>query len=322
MPAFIEELEEKIVNRNYKITKEEALKLYDEDLKELCVAANRIRIKCSGRVSSVCSIVNAKSGNCSENCKYCAQSAHWKTQCEKTPFIQPEKAAEYSDKAYRNSVSRISLVASGRGVSGKEFNQGIECFKQMQQKTPDMALCASFGIIPFEKMQKLAECGVTRYHHNLEAGKNFYANICTTHTYDERIETIKNAQKAGLEICCGGIIGMGETRSDRIDMALEIRDLNVQSVPINVLTPIPGTPLQDIAEISKEEVLKTIAIFRFVMPAQVLRCAAGRKKLGNNGIDAFNAGANALISGDFLTVSGSTNEEDIQMLKSLGYTIG
>ncbi len=322
MAAFIEELEEKIISQNYKITKEEALKLYDEDLKQLCRAANRIREKCSGNVSSVCSIINAKSGNCSENCKYCAQSAHWSTQCEKTPFIQPEQAAEYSKKAYQNSVSRISLVASGRGVNGKEFNQGIECFKQMQSETPDMALCASFGIISFEAMQKLKECGVTRYHHNLETGKNYYGQICTTHTYEERIETIKNAQKAGMEICCGGIIGMGETRSDRIDMAMEIRELNVQSVPINVLTPISGTPLENTAEISKEEVLKTIAIFRFVMPAQVLRCAAGRKKLGNNGVDAFNAGANALISGDFLTVSGSTNEEDIQMLKSLGYTIG
>ena len=294
----------------------------DEDLSTLCNSANRIRIKCGTNKSNICSIINAKSGNCSENCKYCAQSAHWQTQCQKTPFILPQKAAEFSIKAMQNQVSRISLVASGKGIVGKDFEQGIECFKQMKNATPNMQFCASFGIISLEAMQKLKKIGVSRYHHNLETGKNFYSQICSTHSYEQRLETIKNAQKAGLEICCGGIIGMGETRSDRIDLAIEIRELNVQSVPINVLMPICGTPLQNIEEISKDEILKTFAIFRFIMPNQIIRTAAGRKKLGQNGIEAFNSGANALISGDFLTVPGSTNSEDIEMLKSLGYEIG
>lgn len=184
-----------------------------------------------------------------------------------------------------------------------------------------MAVCASFGIIQSRQLEQLKAAGVSRYHHNLETGKNFYKNICTTHTYEERINTIKAAKKAGLEICCGGIIGMGESKEDRLDLALAIRKLDVQSVPINILTPIPGTPLENTKPISKDEILRTIAIFRFIMPSQTIRCAAGRKKLGNNGEDAFLSGANALISGDFLTTPGSTNKEDIEMLQNLGYTI-
>ena len=322
MSDFILEIEKKIINNNYAVTKEDALRLYESDSsQELFDAADRIRKLCCSTKSSVCSIINARQGACGEDCKYCAQSAHWKTSCKTIGMIAPERASELSQRALSGSVTRISLVTAGRALDGKDFETGLNCFKKMNSDcNGKMAMCASFGIIKSSRMEQLKAAGVTRYHHNLETGKNFYQNICTTHTYEDRIATIQAAKKAGLEICSGGIIGLGETRSDRIDLALAIRDLDVQSVPINILTPIPGTPFEHNEPLSTDEILRTFAVFRFIMPGQTIRCAAGRKKLGKNGEDVFKCGANALISGDFLTTPGSTNQEDIEMLKKLGYT--
>lgn len=323
MTTTISKLENKICTEKYEITKDEALMLYESSAtEELCKAANRIRQACCSGKSTICSIINAKQGGCSENCRYCAQSVHWKTPCSVQNMITPEKAAQLSLRALENNVTRIALVTAGRGLQGKDFETALSCYKEILKSSSNkMAVCASFGIIQSRQLEQLKAAGVSRYHHNLETGKNFYKNICTTHTYEERINTIKAAKKAGLEICCGGIIGMGESKEDRLDLALAIRKLDVQSVPINILTPIPGTPLENTKPISKDEILRTIAIFRFIMPSQTIRCAAGRKKLGNNGEDAFLSGANALISGDFLTTPGSTNKEDIEMLQNLGYTI-
>ena len=323
MNNFLHELENAVINENHKVTKEEAIQLYEtEQASELFGAADRIRKSCCTNSSSVCSIINAKMGKCGENCKYCAQSAHWKTSCQTTSIIQPQESIKFCERALENHVSRISLVTSGRGLSGKDFEAAIENFKAIKEKLKDkIKLCASLGILSFEQMQELRLAGVERYHHNIETGKNYFANICTTHSYNDRIQTILNAKKAGLEICSGGIIGLGESREDRIDLALELRRLEVQSVPINILTPIKGTPLENAEKISQEEALRTISVFRFIMPSQTIRCAAGRKSLGNNGEDAVLTGANALISGDFLTTPGSTNDEDISMLKKLGYRI-
>lgn len=321
MENIATELKRKIIEESYVISKQEALELYDHhDLQELLDCADEIRKKCAGNKSDVCSVINAKQGSCSENCTYCAQSAHWKTGCVSGKMIDPESAAVQSKRCVENRIKRLSLVTAGRGLNGKDFETGIECFRKMDESAAGkLKFCASFGIIGKEKMDDLKKVGVVRYHHNLESGRNFYSKICTTHSYDERLETIRAAKEAGLEICSGGIIGLGESREDRVDMALELRQLDVQSVPVNVLNPIKGTPLEDMKILDKEEVLRTIAVFRFIMPAQVIRCAAGRKSLGKNGRDAFMAGSNALISGDFLTVEGSTNEEDLQMLAELGY---
>ena len=195
----------------------------------------------------------------------------------------------------------------------------MECYKKINEKfCGKIDLCASLGILSKEQLKLLKENGVTRYHHNIETSRNYFPFICTTHTYDERIKTIMAAKEIGLEICSGGIIGMGESYEDRIDFAFEIKNLKVQSVPVNILMPIKGTPFENLQVLSNEEILRTFAVFRFIMPSQVIRCAAGRKNLGNNGEKAFLSGANALISGDFLTTSGSTSEEDINMLKKLG----
>ena len=321
MENIASELKRIIIEESYVISKKEALELYEyENLQELLDCADEIRKKCAGSKSDVCSIINAKQGACSENCSYCAQSAHWKTGCAAGKMIDPEWACDQAKKCVENKVKRLSLVTAGRGLGGKDFETGIECFRKMEEATSGkVKFCASFGIIGKDKMDELKKCGVVRYHHNLESGRNFYSKICTTHSYDERLETIKAAKEAGLEICSGGIIGLGESRGDRIDMAFELRNLGVHSVPVNVLNPIKGTPLESMKILDKEEILRTIAVFRFIMPDQVIRCAAGRKSLGKNGRDAFMAGSNALISGDFLTVEGSTNEEDLRMLAELGY---
>lgn len=324
MNEFINAIEQKILNEKYQVTKEEALALYQvESSQELFDAADRIRKSCCSVKSSICSIINAKTGSCGEDCRYCAQSAHWKTSCIPSPMVTPQKASELSQRALDGSVTRISLVTAGRALTGKDFETGLECFRQMNRDCEGkMALCASFGIISAHQMEQLKAAGVTRYHHNLESGKNYYSHICTTHTYEDRVATVKAAKKAGLEICSGGIIGLGESREDRVDLALAIRDLDVQSVPINILTPIPGTPFENNKPLTKDEILRTFAVFRFIMPSQTIRCAAGRKSLGRNGKDVFRCGANALISGDFLTTPGSTNEEDIAMLERLGYECG
>ena len=290
---MIDKIKEKIIKENYRITKEDALALFDQPLEELAKAANEIRLACAPKTTSVCSIISARQGKCGENCKYCAQSAHWKTSCTSHSMIKPENAIPQCKKAIENKVSRLSLVTSGVGLKGQEFDQALECYKEILKTTDGkLLLCASHGIISYEQMVQLKEAGVVRYHHNVETSRNYFSKICTTHTYE-----------------------------DRIDLAMTIRDLEVQSVPVNILNPIPGTPLENIEKISKEEALKTIAVFRFIMPSQFIRCAAGRKSLGQNGRDAFLSGANALISGDFLTVEGSTNKEDLEMLEELGLEI-
>ena len=313
-------LKEKIIQEKYEITKEEALNIYKNEPTEiLCQCALEItKNECSVK-AELCSVINAKQGKCSENCKYCAQSAHWKTSCTPKQVITPEETLTSIKKAVENHIDRISLVTAGRSLSGKEFETILECYKKINEKfCGKIDLCASLGILSKEQLKLLKENGVTRYHHNIETSRNYFPFICTTHTYDERIKTIMAAKEIGLEICSGGIIGMGESYKDRIDFAFEIKNLKVQSVPVNILMPIKGTPFENLQVLSNEEILRTFAVFRFIMPSQVIRCAAGRKNLGNNGEKAFLSGANALISGDFLTTSGSTSEEDINMLKKLG----
>ena len=323
MENFLSSLEEAVIKDGFEVTKEDALTLYSyPDFENLCKSADRIRRHFCSNKSSVCSIVNAKRGGCREDCAYCAQSARHKTSCLKTDFIKSEKAVELVQRALKGKVCRVSLVSAGRSLEEPDFKSALAAVKQIKSRFGDqVALCASFGILPQEKLFALKEAGVERYHHNLESGRAYFDKLCTTHSYEERVQTVLNAKKCSLEVCSGGIIGAGEQREDRIDMALDLRRLQVQSVPVNILTPIPGTPLENALPITKEEILRTIAVFRFIMPSQTIRLAAGRKSIGDNGKDSFTSGANALISGDFLTTPGSSNEEDLAMLKTLGYTI-
>lgn len=320
MKNTILELAESVIHDSYVVSEDDAMDLYQSDApEELFSAAEKIVQSCCTKKAELCSIINAKQGRCPENCRYCAQSAHWKTSCTSTQMILPEDAALTAEKAAAGHITRISLVTAGRALSGKDFDTALECFRTISRKCgKKLKLCASLGILAPEQMEQLKAAGVTRYHHNIETSESFFPSICTTHTYKDRINTIRAAQNTGLEICSGGIIGMGESRKDRIEFAAAIRNLNVQSVPVNILTPIAGTPFQDIPSVSTEEILRTLAVFRFMMPSQTIRCAAGRKTIGNNGERAFRSGANALISGDFLTTTGSSTAEDIAMLKRLG----
>lgn len=320
MKNTILELAESVIHDSYVVSEDDAMDLYQSDApEELFSAAEKIVQSCCTKKAELCSIINAKQGRCPENCRYCAQSAHWKTSCTSTQMILPEDAALTAEKAAAGHITRISLVTAGRALSGKDFDTALECFRTISRKCgKKLKLCASLGILAPEQMEQLKAAGVTRYHHNIETSESFFPSICTTHTYKDRINTIRAAQNAGLEICSGGIIGMGESRKDRIEFAAAIRNLNVQSVPVNILTPIAGTPFHDIPSVSTEEILRTLAVFRFMMPSQTIRCAAERKTIGNNGERAFRSGANALISGDFLTTTGSSTAEDIAMLKRLG----
>lgn len=303
------------------LSKEEALELYEfEDIKALSQAADEIRKACCGDRTEFCTILNAKSGRCSEDCKYCAQSVHYKTGVQEYALIDKESALNRAKENESEGAHRFSLVTSGKGLIGKDFDEIVEIFDYLNKNT-NIKLCASQGIVTKEQIDRLKESGVTRYHHNVETSRRFYEKICSTHTYDSRIKTIKYAQEAGIEVCSGGIIGMGETVEDRINMAFELRNLNIKSIPINVLMPICGTPFQDLTPISEEEILRTIAVFRFINPDAYIRYAGGRMKLGDKVYQGIKGGINAALTGNYLTTTGSNIKNDIKMFKDCGFEV-
>lgn len=317
--VFCNEIKEKVLN-GYRISREEALSLYLEPSKELFKCANEIREKLCGDRVDLCSIINGKSGRCTENCKYCAQSIHFKTGVEEYNLLSYEEIKNVADEIEKCNVDRFSIVTSGKGLKGKDFEKVVDYYKRLNKEC-NIKLCASHGILDRESLLKLRESGVIRYHHNIETSRNYYKKICTTHTFEDRIKTINAAKDVGLEVCSGGIIGLGERIEDRIDMAIELRDLNVMSIPINVLMKIKGTPLEGNNTLNEEEILKTIAIFRFINPKANIRLAAGRNLLKNYGENAFKSGANATISGNLLTTCGNNILEDRKMIRNLGLKV-
>jgi len=314
--SFSNELKNRILE-GYNISKEEALRLYNESSKDLYKSADDVRRTLTGNKVDLCSIANGKSGRCSENCTYCAQSKHFKTGVKEYSLLTYEEIRNQAKENETEGVDRFSIVTSGRGLVGPDFNKVVGYYDRLN-KDCNISLCASHGILTKESLLKLKEVGVKRYHHNIETSRNYYSKVCTTHTYDDRVKTINEAKKAGLEICSGGIIGLGESREDRVDMAMELRNLNVLSIPINVLMPIMGTPLETQEALSENEILRTIAIFRFINPAANIRLAAGRGLIKNNGEKAFKVGANATITGNLLTTCGNKICDDKKMIKALG----
>lgn len=314
--SFVNKLKYKVL-RGIEITKEEAMQLYLEPAEEVYEAANELREKLCGKVVDLCSIINGKSGACSENCKYCAQSKHFNTGVEEYKLLPYETIKEQAEFNQNEGVNRFSIVTSGRALSGKDLDTVSEYYEKLYKECT-ISLCASHGILDKNALLKLKNAGVKRYHHNIETSKRYYKEICTTHTYEDRINTIKAAQEIGLEVCSGGIIGMGESNEDRVDMAIELRELGIASIPINILMPIKGTPLENAEKLSEEEMLRTISIFRFVNPKANIRLAGGRIKLNKNGYDAFKCGANATITGNLLTTCGKGILQDRNMIKELG----
>ena len=293
--------------------------LLEAELSELQAGAFLLQKHFRGNHIDLCTIVNGRSGRCSENCKYCAQSAYHHTGVEEYPLMSKEELFRHAKANQEGGANRFSIVTSGRALSGKEFETVLEAYKEMNDAL-SIHLCASHGILTEEQLQKLYEAGVRQYHHNIETSKRYFPEICTSHTYDDRIKTIKLAQKAGLNVCSGGIIGMGETWADRIDMAISLSELNIKSIPINSLMAIPGTKLEGMPPLSGDDILRTIALFRFINPEADIRMAAGRKLMPENGATAFKAGASASITGNMLTTSGTTMKDDLEILKKLGLT--
>mgnify|MGYP002856286103 CR=1 FL=1 len=288
-------------------------------LEELQEGAALIQRHFCGNHVDLCTIINGKSGRCSENCKYCAQSARHKTGVDEYDFLPVEKILEVALANEREGVNRFSIVTSGRGLDGKNFERAIEAYKVLRAELK-IDLCASHGILTSEQLKRLRAAGVTSYHHNLETSRRFFSKICTTHTYDDRINTIKLAQAEGFCVCSGGIIGMGETWQDRIDLAFELAALGIKSIPVNVLMAIKGTALEKLKPLAPEEILRTIAIFRYINPTANIRLAAGRKFLPDNGASALLHGASASITGNMLTTSSSNIKSDMKLLAELGLT--
>ena len=313
---MLKELSNKILNENYHITKQEAISLVSVDLKELSLSAEKIKQKFCGNKFDMCSIVSGKSGKCSENCKFCAQSSHYKTSIKEYPLLDGQNIFKEAKHNADKKVKRFSIVTSGKKLSDTEIDSVCQTYKNIKNKC-DILLCASMGLLSYEQLVKLKQAGVTRYHCNLETSRRFFPNICSTHTYDDKINTINLAKKAGLEICSGGIFGLGETFEDRIDMFFDIYNLGIKSVPINVLNPIKGTPFENNKILSQEEINRTVAIARFILPDAFIRLAGGRLLFKDKGVSMFSSGANATITGDMLTTSGTSIDEDFDTIKKL-----
>lgn len=301
------------------ISAEEALKIANYDnLDELCDAANEIREKMCGNKVDTCSIINARSGRCSENCKWCAQSIHFKTGVEEYASVSEKETLELAKYNESRGVHRFSLVTSGRAVRDKEMQHFCDIYKTLGKET-NLYLCASMGLLDEKAMTMLHDAGVRRYHCNMETAPSFFSELCTTHTPEDKMKTIGYAKKLGMDVCSGGIIGMGENMEQRIELALTLRNLNVDSVPINILNPIPGTPLENTPLITEEEIIRTVAVFRFILPNIPLRFAGGRARLSKEAERRILLGGmNGVLMGDMLTTIGNRIDEDNALFKELG----
>ncbi len=300
------------------LNRESILTLCQAPLDELCSAADEIRAHFCGNGFDLCTIVNGKSGRCSEDCKYCAQSAHYQTHVEEYSLLGTDEIVRQAKHHAEQGVLRYSIVTSGRKLGDADISQVCESIRAIKAST-DIEVCVSFGLLDEAAFRKVKAAGASRVHCNLESSRSYFPTVCTTHTYDEKIETLQAARRAGLSICSGGIMGLGESMEDRIDMALTLRELGVKSIPINFLNPIPGTPFADNAPLSDEEKRRIVAIYRFVLPNTSIRLAGGRGLIVDKGEGCFRSGANAAISGDMLTTAGITVETDLQLLDRLGY---
>ena len=303
-----------------RISAGEALWLYSQPLEELSEIADGIRQHfCSNRFD-ICTIINGKSGRCSENCRFCAQSAHNHTDAAEYPLLEAEEILEQARANDRQGVLRYSIVTSGKRLSDPEVDRMCEAVQQIRAET-GISVCVSFGLLNEGQYRRLKAAGVVRVHNNLETSRRNFPNICTTHTFEDKLCAIRAAQAAGLFVCSGGIMGLGETVEERIDMALTLRELGIKSVPVNMLNPIPGTPFEKNERLTPEDMQRIVATYRFILPDADIRLAGGRGLMPDKGSACFRSGANAAISGDMLTTAGITVETDLRLLEKLGYEV-
>lgn len=296
------------------MNKEELLNLYNKNLDELL----SISSKYMTNKIEFCSLVNARSGKCSQNCKYCAQSAHYRTDIEEYPLIETEEVIKAAKEAKENGVIRFAVVTSGKSPDEENFEKILE-FIDVLNNIDGIKSCASIGILNEEQAKLLAEHGLKRFHHNINTSESYYGEICTTHNWQDRLNTCKLVKKYGMELCCGVILGMGETIEQRIEMALELSEIEPESIPINILMPIPKTPLENYHDkIDEENVLRTLAIFKIANPKSVLRFCGGRMRLSNENQElALKTCVEGLMTGNYLTTTGKSPKEDIETVKKL-----
>ena len=303
------------------LNKDEALSLLKADKPELYEASHDITRHFLGNKFDTCSIINARSGNCGEDCKWCAQSAHYPTQINTYPLVSEKVCVEHAISTYRQGIGRLALVTSGRRVNGSDM-KSITHIVQAMKASCGIKCCASMGLLGYEELLALRESGVENYHCNIETAPSYFPKLCTTHTLEQKLKTIRMARGLGFRICSGGIIGMGESPEQRVEMALFLQREGILSIPLNLLQPIPGTPLEHTPPLSEEEILTTIAIFRFVNPQAYLRFSGGRAQLSESTQrKALHIGINAAIIGDLLTTIGSRVEEDKRLFISEGYNL-
>lgn len=301
------------------LSEEEIYSLCDADSRELRDAAAEVTARFCPRRFDSCSIINARSGKCSENCKWCAQSAHYSTGCHSYPMVDHDECMHAARMNHSQGVRRFSLVASGRSVKGEALKQMTAVLKEIKDEV-GISTCASLGLLDADGMKQLYDSGVRRYHCNLETAPSHFATLCTTHTIEDKLRTIGYAHDLGMEVCSGGIIGMGETKRQRAEFAITLRRANPASIPVNILSPIPGTPLENTPLISDDEILDAIAIFRLAHPHVTLRFAGGRARLSREvQLEAMRIGINGATVGDLLTTIGSTVEEDKALTRDAGY---
>ena len=309
------------VRNGKQITRDEALFLYDQPLEDLCLCADRIRSDfCSNRFD-ICTIINAKSGGCSENCRFCAQSSHSRTAAACYPLLSPKEILNQAKRDHEQGILRFSIVTSGKCLSDREVDSLCPIIRQIRSEV-GISVCVSLGLLREDQFLKLKQAGASRVHNNLETSRRYFPQICTTHTFDEKVDAIRAAVRAGLTVCSGGIMGLGETPEDRIDMALSLRQLGIKSIPVNMLNPIPGTPLENNVRLTADDMRRIVAVYRFILPDASIRLAGGRGLLEDKGRSCFLSGANAAISGDMLTTAGITAGSDMELLKELGYEVG
>ena len=305
----LKDLADKIID-GYEITKEEALELYDAPLDELMESASKITSHFFKEAIELCCISNGKCGKCSENCKFCSQSRYYNTEIQQSVLKSVDEFFKEAQANDRRGVHRFSIVTAGVRLSKAELKTIAQAYKKISSELK-ISCCGSLGLLDYDDFVMLKEAGLKRYHNNLETSPNFFKEICTTHTMKQKEDTIALAKKAGLEICSGCILGMGESVEDRVDIALELRKLQVDSTPINILNPIKGTPLENRPTVHPDEVRRTIALFRHVLPKTVLRLAGGRLIIQKYFTDLYKYGINAEITGDMLTTAGLTVADDI-----------
>ena len=296
-------------------TKAELLNLYNMNLEDLLKESQKY-LKSE---VEFCSIISARTGKCSQNCRYCAQSSHYNTEIETHPLLSVDTVVHVAKDSVKNGADRVAIVTSGKTPDESDFDTMLDMIKALNSE--GIKSCASIGILNEEQAQKLADVGLVRFHHNINTCKSYHPEICTTHTYEDRINTVNLVKKYGIELCCGVIIGMGETIEQHVEMALELAEINPDSIPVNILTPIPNTPFESyIDKIDEENVLRTLAIFKIACPNASIRLAGGKKaRLSQDSIEkAFKYCVDSTIVGNYLTTTGFSPDDDAKMIKKIG----